>query len=183
MSVLAPGKSHGGFRAAGSHNEIACRADPLGIIRDCRLRRSANRQPREVSAIKAGASPYFTTKMEKSHKQAQFDARPADQAPICSGLLIGMTSFSSKWILSHSTWYKNPRSRHLVSSTTFLQPWNGSGSTEFLSRWTTDLFPHPHVFDELGGWGVVSAGSRALRSRSTFSIVSCGHTGVCTSES
>jgi hypothetical protein len=26
-------------------------------------------------------------------------------------LLIGMTSFSSKWILSHSTWYKNPRSR------------------------------------------------------------------------
>jgi hypothetical protein len=33
---------------------------------------------------------------------------------ICSGLylLIGMTSFSSKWILSHSTWYKNPRSRH-----------------------------------------------------------------------
>jgi hypothetical protein len=24
----------------------------------------------------------------------------------------GMTSFSSKWILSHSTWYKNPRSRH-----------------------------------------------------------------------
>src|SRR5580700_11156488 len=32
---------------------------------------------------------------------------------ICSGLylLIGMTSFSSKWILSHSTWYKNPRSR------------------------------------------------------------------------
>src|SRR6266849_4392097 len=33
---------------------------------------------------------------------------------ICSALylLIGMTSFSSKWILSHSTWYKNPRSRH-----------------------------------------------------------------------
>ena len=32
---------------------------------------------------------------------------------ICSGLylLIGMTSFSSKWIFSHSTWYKNPRSR------------------------------------------------------------------------
>src|SRR6266478_3556307 len=31
---------------------------------------------------------------------------------ICSGLYlcIGMTSFSSKWILSHSTWYKNPRS-------------------------------------------------------------------------
>jgi hypothetical protein len=25
--------------------------------------------------------------------------------------MIGMTSFSSKWILSHSTWYKNPRSR------------------------------------------------------------------------
>src|SRR5271170_3071182 len=35
---------------------------------------------------------------------------------ICSGLylLIGMTSFSSKWILSYSTWYKNPRSRHVV---------------------------------------------------------------------
>ena len=34
---------------------------------------------------------------------------------ICSGLylLIGMTRFSSKWILSHSTWYKFRRSRHL----------------------------------------------------------------------
>src|ERR1700686_4378866 len=34
---------------------------------------------------------------------------------ICSGLylLIGMTSFSSKWILSHSTWYKFRRSRQL----------------------------------------------------------------------
>src|SRR5208282_5080301 len=32
---------------------------------------------------------------------------------ICSGLylLIGMASFSSKWILSHSTWYKFRRSR------------------------------------------------------------------------
>jgi dihydrofolate reductase len=27
-------------------------------------------------------------------------------------LLIGMTRFSSKWILSHSTWYKFLRSRH-----------------------------------------------------------------------
>ena len=26
--------------------------------------------------------------------------------------VIGMNSFFSKWILSHSTWYKNPRSRH-----------------------------------------------------------------------
>jgi len=25
-----------------------------------------------------------------------------------------MTCFSSKWILSHSTWYKNRRSRHLL---------------------------------------------------------------------
>src|ERR1700675_1161957 len=35
---------------------------------------------------------------------------------ICSGLylLIGMTSYSSKWILSHSTWYKFCRSRQLV---------------------------------------------------------------------
>src|ERR1022692_744518 len=35
---------------------------------------------------------------------------------ICSGLylLIGMTSFSSKWILSHSTWYKFRRSRHFI---------------------------------------------------------------------
>src|ERR1019366_5093820 len=34
---------------------------------------------------------------------------------ICSGLylLIGMASFSSKWILFHSTWYKFRRSRHL----------------------------------------------------------------------
>jgi hypothetical protein len=34
--------------------------------------------------------------------------------PLCSGLylLIGMTSFSSQWILSHSTWYKFRRSRH-----------------------------------------------------------------------
>src|ERR1035438_7484825 len=33
---------------------------------------------------------------------------------ICSGLylLIGMTRFSSKWILSHSTWYKFRRSGH-----------------------------------------------------------------------
>src|ERR1035438_7464124 len=32
---------------------------------------------------------------------------------ICSGLylLIGMTRFSSKWILSHSTWHKFRRSR------------------------------------------------------------------------
>jgi hypothetical protein len=32
---------------------------------------------------------------------------------ICSGLHLwmGMTCFSSKWILSHSTWYKNRRSR------------------------------------------------------------------------
>src|SRR5476649_262262 len=37
---------------------------------------------------------------------------------ICSGLylLIGMTCFSSKWILSHSTWYKSRRSGHLTSS-------------------------------------------------------------------
>src|SRR5271166_1541089 len=36
---------------------------------------------------------------------------------ICSGLylLIGMTRFSSKWILSHSTWYKLSRSRHPVN--------------------------------------------------------------------
>src|SRR5713101_10130667 len=35
---------------------------------------------------------------------------------ICSGLylLIGMTRFSSNWILSHSTWYKNRRSRHML---------------------------------------------------------------------
>src|SRR5580704_17792831 len=34
---------------------------------------------------------------------------------ICSGLylLMGMTRFSSMWILSHSTWYKFCRSRHL----------------------------------------------------------------------
>jgi hypothetical protein len=34
---------------------------------------------------------------------------------ICSGLylLIGMTRFSSKWILSHSTWYKFRRSRQV----------------------------------------------------------------------
>ena len=33
---------------------------------------------------------------------------------ICSGLylLSGMTRFSSKWILSHSTWYKFRRSGH-----------------------------------------------------------------------
>src|ERR1019366_1269606 len=37
---------------------------------------------------------------------------------ICSGLylLIGMASFSSKWILSHSTWYKNRRSRQRHTS-------------------------------------------------------------------
>ncbi|MGA2859140.1 MAG: hypothetical protein ABSE40_19905, partial [Candidatus Sulfotelmatobacter sp.] len=33
---------------------------------------------------------------------------------ICSGLYLwmGMTCFSSKWILSHSTWYKFRRSGH-----------------------------------------------------------------------
>src|SRR5208337_3510661 len=33
---------------------------------------------------------------------------------ICSGLYLcmGMTRFSSKWILSHSTWYKLGRSGH-----------------------------------------------------------------------
>jgi len=31
-------------------------------------------------------------------------------------LLIGMTNFSSKWIFSHSTWYKSPRSRHYHSA-------------------------------------------------------------------
>src|ERR1039458_4607748 len=40
---------------------------------------------------------------------------------ICSGLylLIGMTCFSSKWILSHSTWYKFCRSRHLYRDSLF----------------------------------------------------------------
>src|SRR5271168_5143189 len=35
---------------------------------------------------------------------------------ICSGLylLIGMSRFSSKWILSHSTWYKSCRSGHVL---------------------------------------------------------------------
>src|ERR1017187_3394589 len=42
---------------------------------------------------------------------------------ICSGLylLIGMTRFSSKWILSHSTWYKFCRSRHNLL--TYLCAW------------------------------------------------------------
>ena len=37
---------------------------------------------------------------------------------ICSGLYLwmGMTCFSSKWILSHSTWYKFRRSGHLGES-------------------------------------------------------------------
>src|SRR5271170_6563925 len=40
---------------------------------------------------------------------------------ICSGLylLIGMTRFSSKWILSHSTWYKFRPSRHLLKNSVF----------------------------------------------------------------
>src|SRR5271154_2868415 len=42
---------------------------------------------------------------------------------ICSGLylLIGMTRFSSKWILSHSTWYKVCRSRHVDGATVVLR--------------------------------------------------------------
>src|SRR5450759_3698284 len=37
---------------------------------------------------------------------------------ICSGLylLIGMTSYSSKWILSHSTWYNFCRSRQRLQT-------------------------------------------------------------------
>jgi hypothetical protein len=31
-------------------------------------------------------------------------------------LLIGMTNFSSKWIFSHSAWYKKRRSRQLGTS-------------------------------------------------------------------
>src|ERR1022692_2810754 len=44
---------------------------------------------------------------------------------ICSGLylLIGMTRFSSKWILSHSTWYKfcRSRQRHRLHSLGLLE--------------------------------------------------------------
>src|SRR5271156_4949074 len=42
---------------------------------------------------------------------------------ICSGLylLIGMTRFSSKWILSHSTWYKSSRSRQVARRLGSLQ--------------------------------------------------------------
>src|SRR5271167_3036241 len=42
---------------------------------------------------------------------------------ICSGLylLIGMTRFSSKWILSHSTWYKFRRSGQGASARTIVQ--------------------------------------------------------------
>src|SRR5450755_3418595 len=32
----------------------------------------------------------------------------------CLYLLMGMTRFSSKWILSHSTWYKFRRSRQIT---------------------------------------------------------------------
>src|ERR1700688_1018246 len=41
---------------------------------------------------------------------------------ICSGLylLIGMTRFSSKWILSHSTWYKVCRSGQDKSARAFV---------------------------------------------------------------
>src|SRR5450432_2825204 len=41
---------------------------------------------------------------------------------ICSGLylLIGMTRFSSKWILSHSTWYKCCRSGQPVGFGRYL---------------------------------------------------------------
>jgi hypothetical protein len=46
---------------------------------------------------------------------------------ICSGLylLMGITRFSSKWILSHSTWYKFCRSRHqavfIIESAAIIQ--------------------------------------------------------------
>src|SRR5450631_2269116 len=43
---------------------------------------------------------------------------------ICSGLylLIGMTRFSSKWILSHSTWYKFRRSHHPPRASAVRRP-------------------------------------------------------------
>src|SRR5450631_1045266 len=57
---------------------------------------------------------------------------------ICSGLylLIGMTRFSSKWILSHSTWYKFRRSRHHAVQLSFrgnscLGTRVGSGAESF----------------------------------------------------
>src|SRR6267154_3047546 len=49
----------------------------------------------------------------RMNRESSLHKRPLT-CTICSGLylLIGMTSFSSKWILSHSTWYKFRRSRH-----------------------------------------------------------------------
>ncbi|MGA9414146.1 MAG: hypothetical protein WBV60_05600, partial [Terriglobales bacterium] len=43
---------------------------------------------------------------------------------ICSGLYLwmGMTRFSSKWILSHSTWYKFRRSGHPALSPSEMLP-------------------------------------------------------------
>src|SRR5271157_76150 len=50
---------------------------------------------------------------------------------ICSGLYLwmGMTRFSSKWILSHSTWYKFSRSGQYISINV------GSGSPQEAAEW------------------------------------------------
>jgi hypothetical protein len=50
---------------------------------------------------------------------------------ICSGLylLIGMTLVSSKWILSHSTWYKFRRSGQTSNDSTEGEPHPGIPET------------------------------------------------------
>src|ERR1019366_10474022 len=65
---------------------------------------------------------------------------------ICSGLylLIGMTRFSSKWILSHSTWYKFRRSGQFVCA---VAPGAGESCVELRfcesddARWTSAAHP------------------------------------------
>jgi hypothetical protein len=64
---------------------------------------------------------------------------------ICSGLylLIGMPRFSSKWILSHSTWYKSRRSGHgrRGSMRIYVNP-------EACIRWQDGSFCHPHFLSK-----------------------------------
>src|SRR5713101_6816634 len=71
---------------------------------------------------------------------------------ICSGLYLcrGMTRFPSKWILSHSTWYKFLRSGH-PRSRRFCETWEmGSLFSKFL-----DQCDRPYPRSSKGGetWG------------------------------
>ena len=74
--------------------------------------------PKKAKAISAGTQPGERVHPEVVEVMKEVGADLSSETPkyLSPGtyLWMGMTCFSSKWILSHSTWYKNRRSRHLI---------------------------------------------------------------------